>query len=92
MGGFVDFECKFCHYAERGIAVGHGKAPSPFLALYRCDHCKTVGSTWFHEDKIPRCAGCYHDVITILPQDARRVTCPKCGEPALLTPREGSWE
>ncbi|MDH3513408.1 MAG: hypothetical protein OEM83_00870 [Gammaproteobacteria bacterium] len=92
MGSFVDFKCKFCRYEEYGIGVGRGKAEMPFLSLYRCNHCHTIGSTWIHEGKIPRCSNCYDDAISILPDDARRVSCPKCGEPAVITPKEGSWD
>ncbi|BAU47094.1 hypothetical protein SVA_0513 [Sulfurifustis variabilis] len=45
-----------------------------------------------HEKAIPRCAGCYHDAITLLEDDTRRVNCPKCGESARLTPRDGEWQ
>ncbi|MCR4346952.1 MAG: hypothetical protein NUV55_07095 [Sulfuricaulis sp.] len=92
VGSFVAFKCKFCQYEEPGISVGRGKAEMPFLALYRCNHCLTIGSTWVHEGKIPRCANCYDDAIVVMPDDTRRVNCPKCGEPAVITPKEGSWE
>jgi hypothetical protein len=92
MGRFVSFECKFCRYQETEIAVGRGRNEFPFLVLYRCDHCHAIGSTWIHENKIPRCSQCYDDAILILPDDIRRVNCPKCGEPAVITPKEGSWE
>ncbi len=91
MGSFVGFKCKFCQYEEPRIGVGRGKAGMPFLALYRCNHCHTIGSTWIHENKIPRCSSCY-DAIVILPDDTRRVSCPKCGELAMIAPKEGSWE
>lgn len=92
MGSFVGFKCKFCHYEESSIGVGSGKTAMPYLALYRCNHCLTIGSAWTHQGKIPRCANCYDDAIVILPDDARRVNCPKCGESAVITPKEGSWE
>lgn len=92
MGFFVDFKCDFCKYEERAIAVGHGKSPIPFLALFRCDHCRSVGSTWVQERRIPHCSLCYHDAVTILPDDTRRLNCPKCGDPARITVGEGSWE
>ena len=92
MGGFVRFQCKFCQYEESNIGVGRGQAEFPFLVLYRCNHCHTIGSTWAQENKIPRCSNCYDDAIVILPDDSRRVDCPKCGESALIAPAEGSWE
>ncbi len=92
MGGFVDFKCRFCRYEVTGIGVGRGRDEFPFLALYRCDHCQSVGSTWIHEQRIPHCSLCYHDAVTILPDDTRRVNCPKCGEPASVSPGPGSWE
>ncbi len=92
MGGFVDFECRHCNYEEADIAYGRGRGASPYLALCRCEACKTVNSTWVYENQPPRCGVCYDERITILPDDTRRLPCPKCGEPAMLVPKEGSWE
>lgn len=92
MGRFVGFRCRFCKYEETGLGIGRGRTEFPFLKLYRCDNCKTIGSTWIYENRIPRCAGCYHDAITLLDDDARQVNCPKCGEPAPLTPQDGEWQ
>lgn len=92
MGHFVEFHCRFCHYQEAEIGVGHGRSAFPFLKLYRCDHCKTIGSTWVYEDKLPHCAGCYHATITLLDDDATRVSCPKCGEAGRLTRKDGEWQ
>ncbi|HEU5337935.1 MAG TPA: hypothetical protein VFU39_01485 [Sulfuricaulis sp.] len=92
MGSFVSFKCKFCQYEEPNLGVGCGKAEMPFLSLYRCNHCHTIGSTWIHEGKIPRCSNCYDEAIVILPDNSRRVNCPKCGEPAVITSKEGSWD
>ena len=92
MGSFVGFKCKFCQYEEPSIGVGHGQAEMPRLSLYRCNHCHTIGSAWAHEGEILRCANCYDDSIVILPDDTRRLSCPKCGEPAVIAPKEGSWE
>ena len=72
--------------------MGHGKAEFPFLVLYSCRHCHTLGSTWIYPDKIARCRQCYDDALTMLPDDTRRVNCPQCGEPGVMTPKEGSWE
>ncbi len=92
MGSFVGFKCKFCQYEEPSIGVGRGKAETPLLALYRCKHCLTIGSAWIHEGKIPCCANCYDDAIVILPDDTRRVNCPKCRESAMIAPKDGSWD
>ncbi len=92
MGSFVAFKCKFCQYEEPGIGVGRGKADTPWLALYRCNHCLTIGSAWIDNGKIPRCASCYDDAIVILPNNTRRMNCPKCGESAMITLKEGSWD
>lgn len=92
MGWFVDFRCGHCKYEEPDIGVGRGRNAFPFLALIRCDNCKTIGSTWIYENRLPMCSRCYHDAVTILPDDTTRVNCPKCGEPASLTRKEGTWE
>ena len=92
MGGFVDYRCKHCGYEETDIGVGRGRTPFPYLALYRCTKCKTVGGIWIQENEPPRCGACYEVGVTILPDDARRVECPRCGRPAQFTSKEGSWE
>lgn len=92
MGGFVDFRCTHCRLEMEEIPVGKGRRPWPYLALYRCTRCKTVGSTWIQEDQPARCSVCYEDGVTLLPDDTTRVDCPKCGKPAQFTPRDGSWE
>ncbi len=92
MGGFVDFRCRYCNYEETDIGVGRGRQVFPYLALFCCDNCKSVGSTWIHENKTPRCGACYSDGVTLLPDDIRSIKCPKCGEPATFTHKEGSWE
>ena len=92
MGSFVDFACKNCHYEEKAIGIGRGRNELPYLALFRCDHCHSIGSTWVHANRVPVCGNCYHDGLTLLPDDSRGVNCPKCGEPAKLTPKEGGWE
>lgn len=92
MGFFVDFKCDSCKYEEESIGVGHGKNPTPHLALYRCNQCKSIGSTWVSDGGIARCSLCYDEAVTILPDDTRRVDCPKCGKPARIAVREGSWE
>jgi hypothetical protein len=92
MGGFVDYRCRYCNLEIEEIPVGRGRNPSPYLALFRCVKCKTVGSTWIEAGTVPRCGTCYEPGVEILPDDVTRISCPKCGEPACFTPRVGSWE
>lgn len=92
MGGFVDYHCRHCRTELTDIPVGRGKQPSPWLALFRCTHCKTVGSTWVEEGRVARCGTCYEPGVELLPDDATRIVCPKCGEKEFFTPRAGSWE
>lgn len=73
------------------MGVGHGAAEFPFLALFRCDLCRSVGSTWIYPDRIPRCSLCYHDAVTLLPEGQLEVHCPKCGEPGRFQPVPGEW-
>jgi predicted RNA-binding Zn-ribbon protein involved in translation (DUF1610 family) len=75
-----------------GIPVGRGRAASPYLALFRCTRCKTVGSTWIEPRRPPRCGTCYEAGVELLPDDATRIECPKCGNTARLTPKAGHWE
>lgn len=92
MGGFVDFHCRQCRTEITEIPVGRGKQPFPYLALFRCRGCKTVGSTWIEENRPVRCGTCYEEGVELLPDDSTHLSCPKCGQPARLTPREGAWE
>jgi len=92
VGGFVDFSCKHCRYEQPDIGVGRGKRAYPYLALLRCAGCKCIGSTWIYEDGVAKCGICYHDAPVLLPDDTRQLDCPRCGKPATLTPKEGSWE
>jgi hypothetical protein len=92
MGAFVSYHCRHCRYEEPKIGVGRGRHPFPYLALYRCARCKTVGSTWVHEGQPPRCGVCYEEGVTLLADDTRRIDCPKCGNPASFRPVAGSWE
>lgn len=92
MGGYVDFRCQHCRYQETDIGVGKGKRPFPCLALFRCARCKSTGSTWVKENATPRCGLCYEEGVTLLPDDTTHIDCPRCGKPALFTPREGSRE
>ncbi len=92
MGWYVDFRCPYCNYEETGIGVGRGRRSFPYLALFCCDNCKSVGSTWVQQDQPPRCGVCYHEQVTLLKEDVRRISCPKCGEPATFSRGEGEWE
>lgn len=91
MGWFVDFRCPYCRYEEAGIGVGHGKSEFPYLALFCCDNCKSVGSTWIRESESPRCGACYQENVRLLADDVHSIDCPKCGEPAFFARREGQW-
>jgi hypothetical protein len=92
VGGFVNFHCKQCRYEVTEIGVGKGKHPFPFLALYRCPKCKTVGSTWVNESETPRCGVCYEEGVTLLQDNTTHIDCPRCGKPAQFMPQEGVWE
>ncbi|MHB1951313.1 MAG: hypothetical protein ACYCQK_07535 [Acidiferrobacteraceae bacterium] len=92
MGRFVQYRCGSCRYEEPDLAVGRGREEFPYLSLFRCDNCHSVGSTWIFRDRLPRCSLCYHDALTLLPDDVSVLACPKCGEPARFEPREGAWE
>jgi len=91
MGHFVEFKCRFCNYGESQIGVGHGRTESPSLKLFTCENCSSVGSTWVYPDRPPLCSVCYGDGIRLLADDVRRVTCPRCGETARITPTDGEW-
>lgn len=92
MGGFVDFKCAYCGYTEESIGVGHGQKPEPCLRLFRCDKCKTVGSTWVESGKPVRCGSCYEEGVPLLDDDVRVVECPKCNQKASILPRTESWD
>lgn len=92
MGKFVDYHCKRCNTEITDIPVGKGRQPSPYLALFRCRSCRTVGSTWVTPGETPRCGTCYEEGVELLPDDATFISCPRCGEQGRFTPREGSWE
>lgn len=93
MGHRADFICHRCHYEERDIAIGHGRQPLPFLALFSCSNCHSVGSSWVGGERPVRCSFCYDEAITILADDTTAVACPKCQEPAYLTHRfDDVWE
>jgi len=91
MGRFVELKCRFCGYGESEVGVGCGRSARPMLKLYLCESCTSFGSTWVHPDRPPLCSNCYHDSIRLLDDDVRRVTCPKCGETATITPVDGAW-
>jgi hypothetical protein len=57
MGFFVSFKCASCKYVEASIGVGHGRNPTPYLALFRCDRCKSIDGTWVHATAF-RAAAC----------------------------------
>lgn len=92
MGGFVDYRCQHCRTEFDDIPVGKGRQPSPYLALFRCTRCKTVGSTWVESNRAPRCGTCYEEGVELLPDDTADIVCPKCGNVARIMPKSGSWE
>lgn len=92
MGGFVDFHCRHCRTELTEIPVGKGRVPSPWLALFRCAKCKTVGSTWVEDGRPARCGTCYEEGVELLPDGTTRISCPRCGEPARFSPRDGRWD
>lgn len=63
MDGFVRFDCLKYGYSEERIGFGHGKQADPYLQLYRCDSCKTIGSNWVQQGRKPVCGGCYNENI-----------------------------
>jgi len=69
-----------------------GKKSIPRLSLFRCIKCKSTGSTWVKENETPRCGICYEEGVTLLPDNTTHIDCPRCGQPAQFTPKEGSWE
>ncbi len=67
--------------------------PVPYLRLFSCDNCHSVGSTWVDDATTPRCSLCYHDGIQLLADDAETSVCPKCGERgAFIHHRDQIWE
>ncbi len=92
MGGFAKFSCMNCGYTEERIGFGHGRKPEPHLQLYRCNMCKTVGSTWVEGDATPRCGGCYDEAITLLEPENSSFDCPKCNTLAALSLLDDTWE
>lgn len=92
MGRFVKYSCLNCGYTEERIGFGRGKNPEPHLQLYRCDHCKTVGSTWVEGEQLPRCASCYDEQITLLEPKNASFNCPKCDTLAVLALLEDNWD
>lgn len=91
MGHIVRYACSRCQYVEVDLGVGSGKEEFPRLQLFRCDNCHSVGSTWCKPERLPRCSLCYHDAITLLPDDAAAALCPKCGEAGHFEQQEGEW-
>lgn len=93
MGHKADFRCFGCRYEENDLAVGRGRRPGPYLRLFRCDNCHSIGSTWIEEGKTPRCSFCYHDEVKLLPDDVTLVECPKCEQRGTIVHRrDDTWE
>lgn len=91
MGRFARFYCPHCRYEEADLGYGAGREPFPFLVLFRCDNCHSIGSTWVYENKTPRCSLCYHDELSVFVEPPARVGCPKCGEPSGFETLDGEW-
>ncbi len=91
MGGYVEFYCPFCRYHEPELAIGHGSQARQYLALFKCDHCKTIGSAWVSEEGRIRCGNCYDTEITLLPDETQLCVCPRCGEQGSLSKKQGEW-
>lgn len=51
MRGFGRLDCLNCGYSEERIGFGHGKQAGPYLQLYRCDSCKTIGRNRVQQDR-----------------------------------------
>lgn len=92
MGKFVRFVCHYCKYDSEDIAIGQGKKSDKQLQLFRCNHCRSVGSAWVGDDDKPICSFCYDKDIDLLAEDEQSVTCPKCAEAGLLTRVNKSWD
>ena len=92
MGGFVAYRCDACGYEEPRLPLGRGRQEGPYLALYRCDNCRGVGTAWVFPDRPPLCSYCYHEEIVLLADDTALIDCPRCGEPGRVVPVEGDWE
>ncbi len=91
MGGFVSFNGMNCGYSEERIGFGHGKQPEPYLQLYKCDSCKTVGSARIQGDRKPLCSGCYNENIELLDPKDNSIPCPKCDTSAVIKVVEDTW-
>jgi predicted RNA-binding Zn-ribbon protein involved in translation (DUF1610 family) len=72
--------------------VGRGSRPGPALRLFRCGHCRSVGSTWTQPGESPYCSACYDEGVELLADDTTEIACPKCEEVASFCPLEGEWE
>jgi predicted RNA-binding Zn-ribbon protein involved in translation (DUF1610 family) len=92
MGEYLQFHCPFCQYRDDAVGIGRGRKTPAELQLYKCTHCKTLGSTWVEEGKPARCVLCYDTDIELMSADTAFTECPKCGETLLISKKEGSWE
>ena len=92
MGRYRRFQCDHCRYGEDVIPVGRGSRPGPVLRLFRCGHCRSVGSTWSQPGEAPYCSVCYDEDVELLADDTAEIACPKCEEVASFWPLEGEWE
>jgi hypothetical protein len=92
VGGFVSFHCHKCGYAEERLPFGHGARQEPDYVLYRCDHCKSIGSNFPQPGRGLLCGGCYEDRIVRLEPVTGIIPCPKCNFPSPLRLLDESWQ
>lgn len=93
MGHKAGFRCFSCRYEESDLGVGHGRHPSPYLSLFCCDNCHSVGSAWVADGGVVRCSLCYAEEPTLLPETTQTLKCPKCGQSGVITHwRKETWE
>lgn len=86
------YRCTACGYAEPRLALGRGRRPAPYLALFRCRNCRAVGTTWVGGGRPPLCTYCYDEAIELVPDDTRTLDCPRCGGPGRVSVLDGVWE
>jgi DNA-directed RNA polymerase subunit RPC12/RpoP len=92
MGGFASYRCHKCGYEEERLPFGHGARPEPEYVLYRCNHCKSIGSNFTQPGRGLLCGGCYEDNMALLESVTGIVNCPRCDFPATLRVLDERWQ